>query len=132
MSLDQIPANNTGATERWGDFRKELSMIMSKMTGSTVRRSVRGILIVAAMVAAVLLAVQALAESRFAGASSGSWLSQFEGGPVAVTFVKAPPGKSQLVEGRLISAEASGLVLRFPKEPDKFFCYANIISVDPK
>ncbi|UCC97412.1 MAG: hypothetical protein JSW66_16405 [Phycisphaerales bacterium] len=106
---------------------------MSKTAGSTVRRPVREILIVAVVVAGLLLAARALAGPRFAGASAAAgWLSQFEGGPVAVTFVKAPPGKRQVAEGRLISAEVSGLVLRFPKETDKFFCYANIISVDPK
>jgi hypothetical protein len=88
---------------------------------------------VAVVVAAVSLGVQAFAGPRFGSASAGSgWLSQFEGGPVAVTFVKAPPGRNQIAQGRLISAQVSGLVLRFPKETDKFFCYANIISVDPK
>jgi len=100
-------------------------MTMSKTTGR--------ILIVAVAVAAVWWAVQAFAGSRSGNESPGRcWLSQFEGGPVAVTFVKAPPGKSQVAEGRLIVAEPSGLVLRFPKETDKFFSYANLISIDPK
>ena len=64
-------------------------MTMSKTTGR--------ILIVAVAVAAVWWAVQAFAGSRFGNESPGRcWLSQFEGGPVAVTFVKAPPGKSQV------------------------------------
>lgn len=98
-----------------------------------IRNTLRRILIVAVMLAAILSAVQALAAARSGSESSRSlWLSQFEGGPVVVTFVKAAPGKNQVAEGQLISAEVSGLVLRFPKETDKFFCYANIISVDPR
>ena len=60
------------------------------------------------------------------------WLMQFENGPVTITFVKAPPGKDMIVDARLISVEALGLVLRLPKDRDKFYPFANIISVDPK
>ena len=61
-----------------------------------------------------------------------SWLMQFENGPVTINFVAAPPEKSLIVNARLISVESNGLVLRLSKERDKFFPYANIISVDPK
>jgi hypothetical protein len=108
-----------------GYFQKGEAMTMSK--------TARKILIVAAVVAAVLLAVQAFAGPRPAGTSAGSrWLCQFEGGPVTVTFINEPPDRNQVVTGRLISAELCGLVLRFPNETDKFFCYANITSVNPK
>ena len=61
-----------------------------------------------------------------------SWLEQFENGPVTVTFITAPPEKKRIIDARLISVETCGLVLRLPKDRNKFFPYANIISVDPK
>ena len=60
------------------------------------------------------------------------WLEQFENGPVTITFITAPPEKEKIVDARLISVETCGLVLRLPKDRNKFFPYANIISVDPK
>jgi hypothetical protein len=60
------------------------------------------------------------------------WLEQFENGPVTVTFITAPPEKEKIIDARLISVETCGLVLRLPKDRNKFFPYANIISVDPK
>jgi hypothetical protein len=61
-----------------------------------------------------------------------SWLMQFENGPVTVNFVAAPVAKSRLVDARLISVEENGLVLRLSQDKDKFYPYANIISIDPK
>lgn len=61
-----------------------------------------------------------------------AWLMQFENGPVTITFVTPPPEKEKIVDARLISVENSGLVLRLSKDRDKFYPYANIISVDPK
>ena len=60
------------------------------------------------------------------------WLMQFENGPVTVTFLTALPEKEKNIDARLISVETCGLVLRLPKDRDKFYPYANIISVDPK
>lgn len=60
------------------------------------------------------------------------WLMQFENGPVTINFVAAPPEKSRVVNARLISVEANGLVLRLSQDRDKFYPYSNIISVDPK
>ena len=60
------------------------------------------------------------------------WLEQFENGPVTVTFITTPPEKERIIDARLISVEIGGLVLRLPKDRNKFFPYANIISVDPK
>jgi hypothetical protein len=60
------------------------------------------------------------------------WLEQFENGPVTVTFFTNPPEKERIADARLISVETCGLVLRLPKDRNKFFPYANIISVDPK
>ena len=104
-------------------------------------KTTRRILIVVVAVGAALLVLpghrvlggKALAGAGFGGESPGRyWLSQFEGGPVVVTFVQAPAGKHQVTECRLMAAEPVGLVLRFPKENDKFFPYANIVSVEPK
>lgn len=83
---------------------------------------------------AVISIIAALARPIYAGSSEPSkpWLSRFEGGPVSVTFITAPPEKKKTEDARLIFVETSGIVLRFPKERDKFFPYANIISVDPK
>ena len=100
-------------------------MTMSRRTGR--------ILVAVVALAAVISAVGAFAVPGYGDESSRSlWLSQFEGGPVTVTFISAPPEKSRIMQAKLISAEISGLVLRFPKERDKFFSYACIISVDPK
>ncbi len=60
------------------------------------------------------------------------WLTQFENGPVTVSFITAPPEKEKIIDARLISVETCGLVLRLPKDRDKFYPYANIISIDPK
>jgi hypothetical protein len=60
------------------------------------------------------------------------WLKQFENGPVKIVFIKAPPEMERIANARLISVETSGLVLRFSKSRNKFFPYANIISVDPR
>jgi hypothetical protein len=65
-------------------------------------------------------------------AISRAWLSQFENGPVTVTFSTAPPGKERIIDARLLAVENSGLVLRMPKDRDKFYPFSNIISVDPK
>ena len=83
---------------------------------------------------AVISIIAALSGPMYAETSeeSKSWLSRFEGGPVSVTFITAPPEKTKTEDARLIFVEASGIVLRFPRERDKFFPYANIISVDPK
>jgi len=64
--------------------------------------------------------------------NAGSWLTQFENGPVTVTFATALPGKDRIIEARLLAVENSGLVLRLPQNRDKFYPYSNIISVDPK
>lgn len=63
---------------------------------------------------------------------SRAWLSQFENGPVTVTFSTAPPGKDAIIDARLLAVENSGLVLRLPQDRDKFYPYSNIISVNPK
>jgi hypothetical protein len=107
----------------------------------TMSKTTRRIFIVVVAVGAASLMLpgrrvpggQAFAASRLGSESPGRyWLSQFEGGPVVVTFAEAPAGKHQVTECRLLVAESAGLVLRFPKETDKFFSYANIVSVDPK
>ena len=64
--------------------------------------------------------------------SAGHWLMQFENGPVTVTFATTPPGKDKIIDARLLAVESSGLVLRLPKDRDKFYPFSNIISVDPK
>ena len=84
---------------------------------------------------AVISIIAALSRPMYAGTSneeSKSWLSRFEGGPVSVTFITAPPEKDKTEDARLIFAESSGVVLRFPKERDKFFPYTNIVVIDPK
>ena len=83
---------------------------------------------------AVISIIAALVRPIYADSTETNkpWLSRFEGGPVSVTFITAPPEKDKTIDARLIFVEASGIVLRFPKERDKFFPYANIISVDPK
>lgn len=83
---------------------------------------------------AVVSIIAALSGSMYAGTSeeSKSWLSRFEGGPVSVTFITAPPEKEKTEDARLIFAEPSGIVLRFPKERDKFYPYTNIVVIDPK
>ncbi len=93
-----------------------------------------GRILVAVVALAIVVSVAGVLAGPIYGSQSSRrpWLSQFEGGPVIVTFVSAPPQKSWIMEAKLIFTEASGLVLRFPKERDKFFSYGNIISVDPK
>ena len=83
--------------------------------------------------AAVIFVAGLLSEPIYGNqAGRKPWLMQFENGPVTITFVEAPPGKDMIVDARLISVEALGLVLRLPKDRDKFYPFANIISVDPK
>jgi len=83
--------------------------------------------------AGVILAMGAFATARSAKRSSADlWLSHFVGGPVVVTFISAPPDMEQIVKATLMDAEAPGIVLRFPRKRERFFSYANIISVEPK
>jgi hypothetical protein len=90
------------------------------------------------LMAAVFLAVLVIVGGIFSIPIHGnqpvqrSWLKQFENGPVMINFVSAPIAKTTYVEARLISVEENGLVLRLTQEKDKFFPYANIISIDPK
>ncbi len=81
----------------------------------------------------IVAVLAALAGPMYAESSARQpWLSQFERGPVSVTFISALPGKDRTVEARLISVESFGVVLRLQSERDKFFSYANIVSIDPK
>lgn len=91
-------------------------------------------ILVSAVVLLSLILVTGLLPSSIYGnqAARRSWLMQFENGPVTINFVAAPPAKSRIVDARLISVESNGLVLRLSKDKDKFFPYANMISVDPK
>ena len=82
---------------------------------------------------AMVVIIASLARPMYAGSSAEQpWLSQFIRGPVSVTFISALPGKDQTVEARLISVESFGVVLRLSSERDKFYSYANIVSIDPK
>lgn len=91
-----------------------------------------------AVIAAIVLAAVMLAMCAFATAGSAKknsadlWLSHFVGGPVAVTFISAPPDMERIVKARLVEAETAGIVLRIPRKRERFFSYANIISVEPK
>ena len=83
---------------------------------------------------AVISIIASLSRPMYAETSQerNTWLSRFDGGPVSVTFITAPPEKEKTVDARLIFAEPSGVVLRFPKERDKFYPYTNIVVIDPK
>jgi len=96
------------------------------------KTTVRILLFAGLLVALVLFA--GMFDSSIYGnqVSRTFWLGQYENGPVKVVFIKAPPESERIVNARLILVETSGLVLRLPKESNKFFPYANIISVDPR
>lgn len=82
---------------------------------------------------ALIILVQLLTGPLYSSQMGGRpWLMQFQNGPVTVTFIQAPPDKGRTIEARLIAVETSGLVLRLPKERDKFYPFSNMISVDPK
>ena len=86
-------------------------------------------LVLFALTILVLLLTGPLYSSQMGGRP---WLMQFQNGPVTVTFIQPPPDKGRTIEARLIAVETSGLVLRLPKEKDKFYPFSNMITVDPK
>lgn len=96
-------------------------------------KTIERILLFVVLLFAVVLIVEFLPSSIYGNQQSKRpWLEQFENGPVTIIFITAPPDKERMVDARLISVESSGLVLKLPKDRNKFFPYANIVSVDPK
>ncbi len=96
-------------------------------------KTIEKILLLVTVLIAIFLVAGLFPSSIYGNqATKSHWLKQFENGPVTVTFITKPPEKERIIDARLISVETSGLVLRLPKDRNKFFPYANIISVDPK
>ncbi len=72
-----------------------------------------------------------LAPARNDNLNSRPWLTHFAGGPVKVTFAEQPPDLEHVAKAVLVYVEQGGLVLRFPEQKEKFYPYANIISIEP-
>jgi hypothetical protein len=96
-------------------------------------KTIEKILFLVTVTAAFVLVAGSLDSSTYGNQQlKRPWLEQFENGPVSIHFVTPPVAKSRIVNARLISVEENGLVLRLPEDRNKFFPYANIVSVDPK
>jgi len=99
----------------------------------TIQNHYKTILICSAVIGLIFLAGLSIKPAQAYQIRAGlSWLSQYEGKIIQVTFNSVPPGKGQIEKVRLVTVEPTGIVVKYEGPNAIFYTFSNIIAVDPQ